>query len=95
MATKKVFAVYDVKSEIFGAPIFLQSKGEAIRAFSDVANNDQSPICRYAGDFKLVYLGLYDEETGQFENSQQETLGFASDFKNLGNAIPLGVVKGA
>lgn len=96
MAEKKVFSVYDIKSELYSAPFYMVTRGEAIRAFKDAANDPNIAIGKHPSDFKLVYIGSFDEETGQFENViPQEGLGFASDYVNVGNAVPLGVVKGA
>lgn len=96
MAERKVFSVFDVKSELFSPPFYMTSRGEAVRAFKDLANDANTTVGRHPSDFKLVYLGLFDEETGQFENAQQESLGFAIDYVALpSGSIPLGVVKGA
>lgn len=59
-----IFAVYDSKAEIFNQPMFFKGKGEALRAFSDEANRQESAIFKHPGDYTLMLLGEYDVETG-------------------------------
>lgn len=76
-----VYAVWDVKSKLFSNPFFMTRDGQAIRAFSDLANNKETTVGRYPGDYELVYLGSWDENNGLFVNENQKPLGFGSDFK--------------
>lgn len=93
MAMQKVFAIYDVKAELYGVPFFMPARGQAIRAFMDLVNDGQSQISRYPGDFKLVQIGTFDDLSGALEASAVvETLGFGSDFKAIA-ATPIGVAK--
>lgn len=63
-----VCTVKDTKAEAYFTPIFVRSTGEAIRSFSDEANNkDQSMIGKHPEDYVLFYLGKYDETEGTFE----------------------------
>lgn len=73
------FAVYDVKAEMFSTPIFVKAKIDAIRSFTDAANDKANAVGKYPGDFKLVQLGLFDDASGIFESSVN-TIGFASEF---------------
>lgn len=77
---RKIFSVYDVKAEIFNQPFFMSTKGEALRAFSDLANDSQSSIAKHPGDYKLVYIGMFDDVSGEVDEVERESLGFASDF---------------
>lgn len=62
----KIFAVKDIKAETFNTPMFLRSKGEAIRGFSDqVTNVKDSTISKYPEDFYLYELGTYNSDTGK------------------------------
>lgn len=58
------FAVHDAASGLYGTPMFLISKGLALRSFSDECNNPQSIINKHAGDYTLFQIGEYDEESG-------------------------------
>ncbi len=59
-----VFAVYDSKSEMFNQPMFFKAKGEALRAFTDEANREDSAIFKHPGDYTLFLIGDYNVDTG-------------------------------
>lgn len=91
----KVFSVYDIKAEYFSAPFFMNSNGEAVRAFKDLANDSSTTIGKHPEDYRLMCLGEFDNVSGDFNTSQPASLGFATDYVNLpSNAVPIGVVKG-
>lgn len=80
-----VFAVYDVKAEMYGVPFMLKTKADAVRGFSDLASDKNTTVGRHPGDFKLQGLGTWDDVTGEFySDANLDSLGFASDF--LGGA---------
>lgn len=82
MSKMLYFSVYDSKAECFKNPFPMRTKNEAIRAFSDVSNDQQTEIGKHPEDFTLFYLGSYDELTGKFCNeSTPEPLGLAINFK--------------
>lgn len=90
----KVFAVFDIKSNLFSSPFFMGQTGEALRAFRDLANNKETTVGRHPEDFVLKSLGWFDNESGIFGSEGQVSLGVASEFVALGNVVPLGM-KGA
>ena len=76
-----VYAVYDVKAEIYNAPFFMAKHAMAVRAFSDLANDRNTTVGRHPGDFKLVHLGFFSPVTGAFKTLEMvESLGFADAF---------------
>lgn len=88
----KTFAVFDIKAQIFSAPFFLGTTGEAVRAFKDGANDKSTAIGRHPEDYQLKCLGKFDNETGEFIPEELGALGFASDYVTLASsAIPIGV----
>lgn len=64
MAKLKIFSVRDSKTEVFLAPHFLAHTGQAIRSFTEAANNPDTQLCKYPSDFTLFELGEFDQETG-------------------------------
>lgn len=84
MAKFKVLAVYDSKAESFGQPMTFRSRGEALRAFQTVANDEQSSICKFPADFTLFEIGEYEEESGDLTMypNGKVSLGLALEFKN-------------
>lgn len=80
----KIYSIYDSKAEAYNQPIFVQTKGQALRAFTDEANNPDSNICRHAADFTLFEIGEYDQLTGNIQTYDIKTnLGCAIEFKKL------------
>lgn len=68
MALLCVCAVRDRAASAFGRPMFLPSKGIAIRSFADEINrvDHENLMNRHPDDFELFYLGTFDEEFGIF-----------------------------
>lgn len=63
-----VLAVYDDKAVAFAAPFFQQSDVLGIRAFVSAARDAESLLYKFPGDYALYKLGIYDDNTGRFEN---------------------------
>lgn len=90
----KIFAVYDIKSELFGPPFFMNSTGEAVRAFKDLANDKNTTVGRHPSDFRLMQLGTFENVSGKFESQELNSLGFANDYVELrSNEVPIGIVR--
>jgi hypothetical protein len=64
---KKIFTVYDDKSEAYLQPFFLDTKGQAVRAISDCVADSNHQFCRHAEDYTLFELGEYDDASGSFD----------------------------
>lgn len=62
-----VFSVRDNVAEAFLPPLFMRSKGEAIRSFADAANSGDHQFHKHAGDYVLYHLGTWDDGTATFE----------------------------
>lgn len=62
-----IFSIRDAKSETFHRPITATTKGEALRAFMDEANDPQSMIHKHKEDFYLYQLGHFDETSGMLK----------------------------
>lgn len=76
-----VFAVFDAKGESFGMPLFFPAKGQAIRAFDDQANDENSQICKHPGDYTLFCIGEYDAQVGLLTPLTKAALGTGVDYK--------------
>lgn len=65
----QIISVRDNVANIFGTPNFVQSKGSAIRAFSDEVNrpDENNAFYKHPSDFELFFLGTYDDEQAIFE----------------------------
>lgn len=91
----QIFCVHDTKAEVYRTPFFMKTRGEAIRAFKDLANDKNTAIAKHPGDYRLCHIGEFDDEYCTLVYAERITgLGFGSDYLDLpSGAIPLGIVK--
>lgn len=75
------YCIYDSKAHAYLKPFFMPNDAMAVRAFTQIANDPQSDICRSPADFTLFKVGVWDDESGGFA----ETAAAAS----LANALHL------
>jgi hypothetical protein len=76
-----VYVVYDSKAEAYLNPLFFQSKGVAIRSFTEAANDKESQMGKYPGDYTLFELGSYDPLTAKFDlHASPVSVGVAIEF---------------
>lgn len=81
MSKLLAFSIFDSKVEAYLPPFYLQSKGEAIRAFTDASNDTQHRIGKHPSDYTLFELGEWDEKTAQFiPHATPMSLGVAIEF---------------
>lgn len=65
----KYYAVYDSKVGAYEQPFPMRTKGEALRSWVDVVNDEKTKFNKHPEDFTLMELGEYDDEKGHFINS--------------------------
>ena len=81
MSKKQIFTVKEVKAEAYLHPFTTRATGEAIRSFSDEANNKTSGIGAHPADYILFHLGEFDEISGKITLlDAPHALGNGSDF---------------
>lgn len=91
----QVFAVFDKKAELHNMPFFMQTTGEALRAFMDLVRDDKTVLFRHPEDFKLVRLGTFDNKGGVFKMDEPQTVAHADEFRQLPASVtPIGVMQG-
>jgi hypothetical protein len=61
-----VMSVFDAVAGAFLPPMFMRSKGEAVRSFSDACNSSEHQFHKHASDYVLFILGQWDDDTGLF-----------------------------
>lgn len=93
----QVFAVFDKKAELHNLPFFMQTTGEALRAFMDLVRDEKTVLYRHPEDFKLVRLGTFDNKAGFFKmTADPVTVAHADEFRQLGLGVtPIGLREGA
>lgn len=68
MTTFAVVSVYDSVAETYGRPFCAANNPSAIRSFTAEVNNRESGMLYdRPGDFELVSLGTFNDQTGTFE----------------------------
>lgn len=87
---QSVFAVYDDKAAAFMSPFFMNSRGEATRAFGDAVQDTTHAFNKHSSDFTLYLIGEYNQALGQLIPCTPEPLVRASSFKGNGNADSVG-----
>lgn len=60
----RAFAVRDEKAEAFLRPFFAETRGLAIRSFSDAVNDKSSPFFAHSADYTLFEIGSFQVELG-------------------------------
>lgn len=77
----KMFGIYDTKALNYGAPFFMPTVGAAVRAFTDLANDEKSTVNKHPSDYMLMELGEFDDQSGKTHSLEApKNLGFASDY---------------
>lgn len=64
---KKIFTIYDEKSEAYLQPFFLDTIGQAKRACTDCCNDVNHQFCKHPADYSLFQLGEFDDSTAEFK----------------------------
>lgn len=62
-----IIAVKDRAADMFGRPFYTRTTAEAVRSFTDEANNKDSQIHKHPEDYDLFLLGTFNEDTGRIE----------------------------
>lgn len=79
--TMLVYSIFDEKAAVFGVPFFMKNKGIALRAFGDLIKDGNTSINKHPDDFKLYYLGEFDDNSGSLVSCKQpEFIAHAVDF---------------
>lgn len=64
-----IVATRDIVSDVHGQPVFVPHVGQAIRSFGDECRRKEpgNVLAGHPEDFELVYLGVYDDITGEID----------------------------
>lgn len=76
----KIYTVYDSKAEYYLQPIFMNTKGEALRVFADWANDKSTTIGKHPEDYILYEIAEYDNKSGEVKSLVHTALGKAIEF---------------
>jgi len=74
------FSIFDAAAEAFLPPMFMDTKGMAIRSFADAVNQEGTPFCLHAADYTLFHVGTFDQSTGELRSVTPDSMGNALRF---------------
>lgn len=77
----KIFTVFDCKAEAYLPPFLLHAKGQAIRAFTDMANDPNHVFNKHPEDYTLFELGEFDDGSAIITiHPSPQSMGVALEF---------------
>ena len=62
----EAYVVHDAAVGAFNRPQFFRARGEALRSFADACANPEAGFSAHAEHFSFYFLGVYDDNTGEF-----------------------------
>lgn len=79
---QRIFSIYDSKTMAYMQPFFSVSKGAAIRALTDLLQDETHPISKHPEDYTLFELGEFNDNDATFNmESTPVSLGVAIEWK--------------
>lgn len=86
MAQFKVYSLEDVKAGVFNLPFFAPGNVQALRLVEQLVNDSPEAMpARHPGDFRVVYLGDFNDQTGEFSMSEERgNIAWCSELKRPG-----------
>jgi hypothetical protein len=64
---QRMYSIRDAKGEIFHAPFYKKTHGEAERDFTSLVNDQQSMPGKFPDDFDLYFVGTWDDTSGKVQ----------------------------
>lgn len=80
MTVHILVSVRDIATETFARPFCVTHAAQAVRSFTDEANNPESEISKHASDYELWKIGYFEDANG-VTSSEPERLVRAADLK--------------
>lgn len=66
---QQVFSIQDNKTAFYHLPFFSPTHASGVRSFLQLAQDSNSLVSKYPGDFSLFHIGEFDDESGQLSAS--------------------------
>lgn len=77
----KVFSVFDSKAKAYLQPFHAVNSAVALRSFEAAVNDERHDFHRFAGDYTLFEIGIWDDQSGEVVCDGHKTnLGVAVEF---------------
>ena len=68
----KAYSIYDNKAAIYLPPFYNTNDQVAIRTFTDILQNPNTPMNRHPEDYSIYHVGYFNEETGSLDGCPKE-----------------------
>lgn len=72
-----IYSIYDTATATYMRPFFMQSDGQATRAFSDIALDADHDIGRHPEDYTLHRIGVFDDQKAKLTQEDPDCLATA------------------
>lgn len=72
-------SVFDSKVGAFSPPFFCKTRAEGIRSFSDACSDDKLPFKLHPGDYRLYFLGEFDDASGALVRFEMPVASIGAD----------------
>ena len=69
-----IYTIFDSAAGAYMRPFFLQSDGQAIRMFTDVATDPKHEVGRHPEDYSLCSIGIFNDANAQLIDQKVTTL---------------------
>lgn len=76
---QNMYAIYDNKTEAFGAPFFSPTDGSAVRTIQDALASD-TMLSRHPADYNLFCIGQWHSQTGEVRGVTPRNMGLLVDY---------------
>ena len=74
-----VYTIFDSAAGAYMRPFFMQSDGQALRSFTDIATDKDHEIGKHPEDYSLYRIGTYDDNVGRLVPEDKECLATAEE----------------
>lgn len=79
----QIYTVFDSAVGAHLQPFFVRSEGEALRMLRAAVNDTNTQFHANPSDYSLVYLGEFDDSTGDLDTVTRSTLVNLSSLREL------------
>ena len=59
-----LYSIYDSAAKVYNRPFYQHTKGQAIRSFTDLVNDEQSELNKHPADYYLAEMGVFEDDSG-------------------------------
>ncbi len=74
-----IYTIFDTAAGAYMRPFFMQSDGQAMRMFKDMAQDAEHEIGKHPEDYSLFRIGIYDDNRAELIPEQKECLATAQE----------------